>query len=124
MTNTTHTAFFGDAERAFRLSPELILELEHKSGVGIGAFCGRLFRSEFRLSDISDGTSDRLAPALDRVRECRERCVQAASRRARVALEAGDAEDLEQIEGEWLSYAALLVQVDRIAADLAAPLPT
>ena len=31
--------------------------------------------------------------------------------------------DLEQIEGEWLNYAALLVQVDRIVADLAAPLP-
>ena len=26
-------------------------------------------------------------------------------------------------EGEWLNYAALLVQVDRIVADLSAPLP-
>ena len=32
-------------------------------------------------------------------------------------------DDLVQIEGEWLNYAALLVQVDRIVADLAAPLP-
>ena len=27
-------------------------------------------------------------------------------------------------EGEWLNYAALLVQVDRIVGDLSAPLPT
>jgi hypothetical protein len=90
---------------------------------------GELFNSlaaaiEVFAGDIRDGTSDRLAPALERVRGCRERCVQAASRRARVALEAADAEDIQQIEGEWLSYAALLVQVDRIVADLAAPLPT
>jgi hypothetical protein len=33
-----------------------------------------------------------------------------------------DAEDRHE-EGEWLSYAALLVQVDRIVGDLSAPLP-
>jgi uncharacterized membrane protein YgaE (UPF0421/DUF939 family) len=90
---------------------------------------GELFNSlaaaiDVLAGDIRNGTSDRLAPALERVRQCRERCVQAASRRARAALEAADAEDFQQVEGEWLSYAALLVQVDRIVADLAAPLPT
>ncbi len=29
----------------------------------------------------------------------------------------------QPLEGEWLNYAALLVQVDRIVGDLSAPLP-
>jgi hypothetical protein len=32
------------------------------------------------------------------------------------------ADDL--LESEWLSYTAILVQVDRIVVDLSAPLPT
>jgi hypothetical protein len=74
--------------------------------------------------EVRSGSATGLAPALDAVREWRDRCVQAASRRARLALDGAEAEELEQIEGEWLSYAALLVQVERIVADLAAPLPT
>jgi hypothetical protein len=65
-----------------------------------------------------------LATALAEVRVRRQRCVHGASRRARLALEHGAEHDTEGLEGEWLNYAALLVQVDRIVADLSAPLPT
>jgi hypothetical protein len=55
----------------------------------------------------------------------RDRCARGASRRARVALEHDDdADHAGQLEVEWLGYAALLVQVDRIVGDLSAPLPT
>ena len=54
----------------------------------------------------------------------RARCVQAAGRRARSALDRdGEVEHGELLEGEWLNYAALLVQVDRIVDDLSAPVP-
>ena len=62
--------------------------------------------------------------ALDQVRVKRERCTQGAYRRARLALEHDDAPVNDQHESEWLGYAALLVQVDRIVVDLGAPLPT
>jgi hypothetical protein len=63
-----------------------------------------------------------VARSLDEVRTRRERCTRGAIRRARLALDR-DGRDAEQSEGEWLGYAALLVQVDRIVADLRAPLP-
>ncbi len=70
-------------------------------------------------SDDSD-----LTQSLAEVGLRRTRCVQAASRRARSALDRdGDVADGEQLEGEWLNYAALLVQVNRIVDDLSAPLP-
>ena len=47
-----------------------------------------------------------------------------ASRRAQSALQHDEAPEGDQLQGEWLSYAALLVQVDRIVRDLSAPLPT
>lgn len=50
----THTAFFGDTERDFRLTPALILELETKTGAGIGTLCRRLFAGEFSHSDVLD----------------------------------------------------------------------
>lgn len=50
-----HRAFFGDADRDFDLSsPTIIAELERKSGMGIGAFCRRLFASDFRHADLSE----------------------------------------------------------------------
>ena len=61
--------------------------------------------------------------ALDEVRVQRDRCVRGAARRARLALEHDETPDGDQLEGEWLGYAALLVQVDRIVGDLSAPLP-
>lgn len=49
-----HKAFFGDAERTFALSPELMIELERKTGTGIGGLCRRVFDGQFSLSDISE----------------------------------------------------------------------
>jgi uncharacterized membrane protein YgaE (UPF0421/DUF939 family) len=68
---------------------------------------------------------DAVDRSLAEIRVRRERCVQAASRRARIALEHDEnhGDDVE-LASEWLSYAALLVQVDRIVVDLSAPLPT
>jgi uncharacterized membrane protein YgaE (UPF0421/DUF939 family) len=72
------------------------------------------------LLEKSDGAA--VARALAEVRARRDRCVQGASRRARLALE-HDAPDGPELEGEWLNYAALLVQVERIVGDLSSPLP-
>ena len=47
-------------------------------------------------------------------------CKLAASRRARLAIEHDGEVGDDLVEGEWLNYAALLVQVDRIVADLSA----
>jgi hypothetical protein len=60
--------------------------------------------------------------SFDDLQARRERCVLGAARRARLALDHEDHPD--GLEGEWLGYAALLVQVDRIIVDLRAPLPT
>ena len=54
MTNMTHSAFFGDAQREFRITPELIIELERKTGAGIGSLCNRLFAREFKHADITE----------------------------------------------------------------------
>ena len=64
-----------------------------------------------------------ISGALSEVQVRRARCVLGASRRARLALEHHE-EEGDDHESEWLSYAALLVQVDRIVHDLSAPLPT
>ena len=65
-----------------------------------------------------------LEESLAEVKARRADCVRGAFRRARLALDHGELPPPEQIEGEALGYAALLVQVDRIVGDLAAPLPT
>jgi hypothetical protein len=54
MTATPHTAFFGDAEYPFRLSPALMIELEHKTSAGIGALCTRIFNRQFSQADIHE----------------------------------------------------------------------
>ena len=68
-----------------------------------------------------------LAAALNEVAARRKRCATGATRRARLALEHDDHDDAgaegRVLEGEWLNYAAILVQVDRIVVDLRAPLP-
>jgi hypothetical protein len=64
-----------------------------------------------------------VAAALSEVRTRRARCVLGASRRARLALEGAEDPAADPLESEWLSYAAILVQVDRILRDLSAPLP-
>lgn len=48
----TFRAFFGEAEREFRLTPKLIEELEHVCGAGIGAIFTRLTSRQFRYADI------------------------------------------------------------------------
>jgi hypothetical protein len=69
----THRQFFGDADRDFRLTPELILELERKTGAGIGGLCRRLFVGDFhhieiletiRLALIGGGANPEEAAAL------------------------------------------------------------
>ncbi|WP_276118394.1 gene transfer agent family protein [Pararhizobium qamdonense] len=68
-----HRQFLGDAEYGFRLSPELILELERKTGTGIGSISKRFFAGEFgfleltetiRLGLIGGGTDPQEAAAL------------------------------------------------------------
>jgi uncharacterized membrane protein YgaE (UPF0421/DUF939 family) len=73
---------------------------------------------------VDESAGDDLARAIEEVRIRRQWCVEGATRRARLALDGVEDVDLQQIEGEWLNYAALLVQVDRVVADLAAPFPT
>ena len=76
------------------------------------------------VHDVLGGPdSDGLAAALAEVHRRRERCVRGASRRARLAIEHDQEAGADELEGEWLSYAALLVQVDRIVGDLSAPAP-
>ena len=69
----THHAFFGDGERDFLLTPEIIVELERKTGAGIGGLCRRLFAGDFKHADITEtirlgliggGTSPKEADAL------------------------------------------------------------
>jgi hypothetical protein len=73
MTDTTHHAFFGDAARPFKLTAEMIIELERKTGAGIGGLCKRMFNGEFgyveitetiRLALIGAGTPPEEAEAL------------------------------------------------------------
>jgi len=52
MTETTHRAFFGDAERAFCLTPEMITELETSVGYGIGAISRRLIERDFKHQEM------------------------------------------------------------------------
>ncbi|CUW88463.1 gene transfer agent family protein [Rhizobium pusense] len=47
-----HTAFFGDGDKTFALTNEMILELERKTGVGIAALYARFMRQEFHFADM------------------------------------------------------------------------
>jgi len=49
-----HTAFFGDATYTFALTDDMILELEHKTAIGIGALYRRVVSADFRLIDITE----------------------------------------------------------------------
>lgn len=50
---TAYTAFFGDQEYTFKLTPELIRELETKRGA-FGALCNRMFSRNFAQEDIAE----------------------------------------------------------------------
>jgi hypothetical protein len=47
------TTFFGDGEHTFKLTPELIRELETKCGP-VGALSNRVFSRNFAQADISE----------------------------------------------------------------------
>lgn len=68
-----HTAFFGDGEKTFALPAEQILELERKTGTGIGAIYSRTMTGQFQFGEIMEvirlgliggGTSPKEAQAL------------------------------------------------------------
>ncbi|WP_439374934.1 gene transfer agent family protein [Bradyrhizobium sp. DASA03120] len=48
------TAFFGDQDHEFQLTPALIRELETKCGSGIGAIANRVFSRNFAQTDLSE----------------------------------------------------------------------
>ena len=51
---TPHRAFFGDAEHPFALTGPQIVELERKTGAGIGSLCTRVFNGSFAYGDITE----------------------------------------------------------------------
>ncbi|RVG25037.1 gene transfer agent family protein [Sinorhizobium meliloti] len=48
----SHTAYFGDGEKTFTLTDTVIAELQHKTGLGIGALFLRMSASQFHMADI------------------------------------------------------------------------
>jgi hypothetical protein len=54
MADTSYITFFGDAEYQFKLTPELICELEAKTNSGIGAIASRIFARTFAQSEITE----------------------------------------------------------------------
>jgi hypothetical protein len=49
-----HVAFFGDADRMFALPIDFVLELERKTGTGIGGLSRRFFAGDFRFSELME----------------------------------------------------------------------
>lgn len=49
----TYTAFLGDGDYTFRLTPALIVELEQKCGP-LGLICQRVFNRQFAQNDITE----------------------------------------------------------------------
>ena len=97
----------------------------HREMPAMGALLLALAGAVRALADDVLGTvPGTLAESLAEVRTRRDRCMQGASRRARMALDEDDGPGDDEIEAEWLGYAALLVQVDRIVGDLGAPRPS
>ena len=72
---------------------------------------------------LDPSTASAIDATLEDVSERRDVCRKAAARRARLAIDVDDASDPTLVEGEWLNYAAVLVQVDRIVTDLTPPTP-
>ncbi|SMG45159.1 gene transfer agent family protein [Paracoccus sp. J56] len=54
MSDITVTAFFGDKERPFILTDDMVQELEAKTQTGIGVLFQRLTAHAFMLADISE----------------------------------------------------------------------
>ncbi|TFZ55916.1 gene transfer agent family protein [Methylorubrum sp. Q1] len=53
MSDTTVTAFLGDRDRAFDLTPQVI-ELERVTGTGIGALIRRVIAGDFHATDMPE----------------------------------------------------------------------
>jgi hypothetical protein len=49
-----HVAFFGDGEKQFVLSHDLVIELERKTGNGIGSISRRFFSGDFHLAELTE----------------------------------------------------------------------
>jgi hypothetical protein len=49
-----HTTYFGDGEKTFALTTEMILELERKTGVGIGTVYSKLASAQFHYGDLME----------------------------------------------------------------------
>jgi hypothetical protein len=97
----------------------------HRSMAAMGELLDELARAIRTVAADALGGADEAAVAeqLDAVRAQRQRCLEGARRRAREAWEGEASTEALQLEGEWLGYGAILVQVDRIVDDLGAPLP-
>jgi hypothetical protein len=70
---SAHVEFLGDGDKAFKLTPDLMEELERKTGIGMGALCRRVIANEctlaeqhevIRLALIGGGTDPKEAAAL------------------------------------------------------------
>lgn len=48
------TSFFGDQDHTFTLTDEMLIELETKTGTGIGALFQRLMAQAFKLADLAE----------------------------------------------------------------------
>lgn len=48
----SHTAYFGDGAKTFTLTDTVVAELQHKTGLGIGALFLRMSASQFHIADI------------------------------------------------------------------------
>lgn len=46
-----HRAFFGDGEKSFALAAEQIIELERKTGAGVGLIYQQFVSAQFRFAD-------------------------------------------------------------------------
>jgi hypothetical protein len=75
------------------------------------------------LDGDGDGVGDRTGPAVASALAARETCARRAARQSLAALDSSDPAHHERPEREWMSYTALLVQLDRIIDDLRAPFP-
>ena len=97
----------------------------HREMLGMGALLIALAGAvRATVTSVLDSSQESdISASMEEIRTRRDVCRQAATRRARIAIEHDEQADADVIEGEWLNYAALLVQVDRIVADLSAPLP-
>jgi uncharacterized membrane protein YgaE (UPF0421/DUF939 family) len=99
-----------------------LADVDHRADPAMGALLVALAGAvRAVVHDVLGGGAD-LAHALAEVRTRRKRCERGASRRARRALDQ-DAGYGDPLEGEWLGYASVLVQVDRIVSDLSAGVP-